>query len=465
MPSRSRFLLLLSSLLLLSASSHFSLAQSVLERSPCVSDGRVNTPYCPHTPGTLESPLPNANYTIGDEITLAWNKDWPIFASSGSVDVYVCPQSSPSNCITIGKGLQTSFEKVAWRTNSSLSPGEYYVVVVGLNSTPQVSSDQRGPSFFLRASPTASPTSQATLIVTQTSDSILKPSDDMSDPKNNLPVIVITSVVGGLLFLALVLTGFLFYRRRKNSQSSLPFSQKPSHLSSITPDANTNYEQAKLSPSSNNSGTKSNSNMISNTEAIIIANSFKLALKKPIGDSDDEDEDLTTMISNMGMQPTPASEKEHIDFTPSSIQIPPLPSMNSSQARPNPPTDSYFPPVEEDKRSNHSSKSEPATPVSTPASTPGTAGVGRGEGGTPHSSQSLDRPSALTVKQVSMEEIQSPMELDERLLKNVKSNPCIVVESDSSTTSKPSDQNETTNVHRKSTMVVKEGTSEHRDQQ
>ncbi|ORZ37055.1 hypothetical protein BCR44DRAFT_1524624 [Catenaria anguillulae PL171] len=42
---------------------------------------------------------------------------------------------------------------------------------------------------------------------------------------------------------------------------------------------------------------------ISSTEAILIANSFKLALKKSI--DDDDDEDISTMINSLGMRPIP----------------------------------------------------------------------------------------------------------------------------------------------------------------
>ncbi|KAL7751332.1 hypothetical protein RI367_003192 [Sorochytrium milnesiophthora] len=322
--------------------------------APCMSNPQlVNTPYCPHLPGIKESPAEGQSFVQNDTMSIAWNSQWNAFATQSTVDVWVCPLANPDSCLPVRQDLKTQYETVDYVLN--VPPGNYFVLVLAHGAQTKVAATDRGASFTVTPIPTPTPPTPVSSApnAPQTSPPVLAApapvppsSPDQQPPATPVPSaspvrtdpapaqthslsplhIALISCGAALLLVAAALFAIRQQRRRSpqprnyrmmaSSSKTDPESvvvlgdhgkPSPTGGSSVSGDlAAASLQQQQQMQQAQQSTSSSllphHHPTISNSEAIIIANSFKIALKKPIAD-DDEDEDISTMISNMGIKP------------------------------------------------------------------------------------------------------------------------------------------------------------------
>ncbi|KAJ3362797.1 hypothetical protein GGF31_001327 [Allomyces arbusculus] len=334
-----------------------------------------NTAYCPHNAGNSEQPEAAKAYNTTSMLRMTWNSKWPSFATTGAVDLYLCPTDG-TKCIPMATAVSVSVEIVdALIDPAKVKPGRYTYVVVPLNNKPEDTSfGERGVELVIQAGPTTSTTSSASSSASPTATSSVGPvpiptasvlaKSDGNEDNGGLTklqlALIIAAAAAALIGLALLLIA----RRRRHQKrrlkagavagtsgsaksaggtavvavpaggaaaapydvlretasaekvgtggtvprmtaetpvatAAVPGAASAAAITPATPDGLTalNGSSVNLTPPG----------AISNADAILIANSFKLALKKSI-DDDDDDEDIHTMINNLGMRPVPSGD-------------------------------------------------------------------------------------------------------------------------------------------------------------
>ncbi|KAJ3351592.1 hypothetical protein GGF32_004233 [Allomyces javanicus] len=377
-----------------------------------------NTAYCPHNAGNSEQPEAAKAYNTTNMLRMTWNSKWPSFATTGAVDLYLCPTDG-TKCIPMAMAASVSVEIVdALIDPAKVKPGRYTYVVVPLNNKPEDTSfGERGVELVIQAGPTTSTTSSTSSTASPTATSSVGPvpiptasvlaKSDGNEDNGGLTTLQLALIIAAAAAALIGLALLLIARRRRHQRrlkasavagtsgsakstggtavvavpagaaaaapydvlretasaekvgtggtvprtaaetpvatAAVPGAASAAAITPATPDGLTalNGSAVNLTPPG----------AISNADAILIANSFKLALKKSI-DDDDDDEDIHTMINNLGMRPVPSGDpNEPFMFMTTSVPptavasgaaaaaglIPPPPPPPSSSAGAAPP--------------------------------------------------------------------------------------------------------------------------------
>ncbi|KNE63778.1 hypothetical protein AMAG_08858 [Allomyces macrogynus ATCC 38327] len=333
-----------------------------------------NTAYCPHNAGNSEQPEAAKTYNTTSMLRMTWNSKWPSFATTGAVDLYLCPTDG-TKCIPMDTAVSVSVEIVdALIDPAKVKPGRYTYVVVPLNNKPEDTSfGERGVELVIQAGPSTSTTSSASSTASPTATSSVGPvpiptasvlaKSDGNEDNGGLTTLQLALIIAAAAAALIGLALLLIARRRRHQRrlkagavagtsgsaksaggiavvavpagaaaaapydvlretasaekvgtggtvprtaaetpvatAAVPGAASAAAITPATPDGLTalNGSAVNLTPPG----------AISNADAILIANSFKLALKKSI-DDDDDDEDIHTMINNLGMRPVPSGD-------------------------------------------------------------------------------------------------------------------------------------------------------------
>ncbi|KNE71921.1 hypothetical protein AMAG_16345 [Allomyces macrogynus ATCC 38327] len=334
-----------------------------------------NTAYCPHNAGNSEQPEAAKTYNTTSMLRMTWNSKWPSFATTGAVDLYLCPTDG-TKCIPMATAMSVSVEIVdALIDPAKVKPGRYTYVAVPLNNKPEDTSfGERGVELAIQAGPTSSTTSSTSSTASPTATSSVGPvpiptasvlaKSDGNEDNGGLTTLQLALIIAAAAAALIGLALLLIARRRRHQKrrlksgavvgtsgsaksaggtavvavpagaaaaapydvlretasaekvgtggtaprttaetpvatAAVPGAASAAAITPATPDGLTalNGSAVNLTPPG----------AISNADAILIANSFKLALKKSI-DDDDDDEDIHTMINNLGMRPVPSGD-------------------------------------------------------------------------------------------------------------------------------------------------------------
>ncbi|KAJ3364105.1 hypothetical protein GGF31_000600 [Allomyces arbusculus] len=335
----------------------------------CMASGNPNTPYCPHNAGNREAPTAETKIVPGQPVRVTWNSQWSPFAAAGAIDLYLCPADA-SACVPLAMGVKTAVESRDVTVDSkAVLAGSYNYVVVPLGGVPEtVPFAQRGvgvtvlppPSTTTTAtsstSTTAPPLPHAATAPPSVPTAASEPRIATSAPTSSRSSTSLTPLQIALIAISAMITVLAIglavvhhHRRRKHhdlavavlagtSTGSAPRTsctptQLGTSLKSVPPcsgpAASTVVPTPTPVPRPSTSSVPPPVGAISSTDAIILANTFKAALKHPLDHSDD-DADLHTMMANLGLLPVASPETgEPVVFVATSAP-PPAPTTSSS---------------------------------------------------------------------------------------------------------------------------------------
>ncbi|KAJ1503012.1 hypothetical protein HMI54_000437 [Coelomomyces lativittatus] len=351
------------------------LGASVDKYAPCTLDPKLtNSPYCPQLPNNIQSPLENEVYTLGNFITCSWNSKWNSFATTGNVDVYLCPNSSPINCVTVSSNVPSNVEQLSYYLNpSNFTVGPYFYLVVAAGSSVNVPFSDRGASLTIVSASASSPPSiafTATTTVTATSTTVTAtsttvaatstpttetskdPSSPLTEPSSSFlsPWAIACIVLGCLLLVCIVLGLIVFmYRRHKQQKESPPLSpvNEMGKVKTVTPISMHStrpslfpQESLPLSPlppthiTTPTLTSQPKLTSLSTQEAILLANSFKLALHHPSSWSSSPSSlhELESLSSAHLVEPLTSPTLQSMELTMSELGMKSLPRVISSSS-------------------------------------------------------------------------------------------------------------------------------------
>ncbi|KAJ3364138.1 hypothetical protein GGF32_002518 [Allomyces javanicus] len=335
----------------------------------CMASGNPNTPYCPHNAGNREAPTAETKIVPGQPVRVTWNSRWSPFAAAGAIDLYLCPADA-SACVPLAMGVKTAVESRDVTVDpKAVLAGSYNYVVVPLGGVPEaVPFAGRGVDVTVLPPPTATPTATSSTsttapplphaatappsVPTAASEPRVATSAPITTSRRSLTAlqIALIAVSAIITVLAIGLAIVHHHRRRKHHDlavavlagsaprtSCTPTAQLGTSLKSVPPPATATAAAAAAvpapvlvpAPRPSTSSVPPPVGAISSTDAIILANTFKAALKHPLDHSDD-DADLHTMMANLGLLPVASPESgEPVVFVATSAP-PPAPTTSSS---------------------------------------------------------------------------------------------------------------------------------------